>query len=195
MSTDETLTKEQKYQRDYYQDHAEERRQYAKDRWENDREYREREIQRSSDRRALERAEKGRKRFKAMVEKRKAEDPDTRCPLKTEIDGEPVWVYTTGELAREVGRSPRAIRAWLREGALPGATIWIKGRAYFSERFCKAVYAACEELFLLDGRGDKKVLKVLIIKALRKEGITYVTYEHRGDNSVRVRADDASKED
>ena len=182
----EELTPEQEYQRQYYREHKDERRDYAKDRWDNDREYREREIQRARDRRARQRADKASDRFKAMVESRRAEKDNTCCPLLTEVEEEQVLVYTSGSLSREVGRSTRAIRMWLNDGTLPGATVFIQRRAYFSERFCQAVYRACEELFYLNGRGEKKILKRLILKELAQEGITYVPTAHRGDNSVRV---------
>lgn len=198
MNNDETLTREQEYQRQYYQDNLEERRRYAQDRWRNNREYQQREIQRAKDRRALARAAKASDRFKAMVEERRAEGAETRPPLLTRVEGENVEVYTTGSLGREVGRSDRAIRMWLRDGTLPGATVFATvrndesgrdvRRAYFSKRFCAAVYKACEELFYLNGRGEKKVLKRLIMKQLHEADITFVPYEHRGDNGVRVKA-------
>lgn len=186
LMADANLTSEQKYQRDYYQQNKEDRQSYAKDRWEHDLEYREREIQRAKDRRARERASKASSRFVQMIEERRAEADDTCNPLLTDVDGEQVLVYTSGSLSREVGRSARAIRMWLNDGTLPGATVFIQRRAYFSERFCNAVYRACEELFYLNGRGEKKILKRLIVKELAKEGITYVPTAHRGDNSVRT---------
>lgn len=186
--TDENLTADQKYQKEYYREHKDDRRDYSKDRWDNEPGYRKREIQRARDRRATVRAGKATDRFRSLVEARRKDDTDVCQPLLTLVGDDKVLVYTSGSLSREIGRSPRVIRMWLQDGTLPGATVFVQRRAYFSERMSKAVYRACEELFHLNGRGEKRILKRLIARELARDKITYVPYSHRGDNSVRVLA-------
>lgn len=197
MGAEEKLTSEQTYQRQYYRDHITERKDYAQDRWENDREYRRREMQRAKDRRAQERAGKASDRFRAMVDERRGALEETRTPVRTWEGDENVMVFTAGSLAREIGRSKRAVGAWLRDGTLPGATVFLDVRCengrvvrkpFFSKQFGGAVYRACEQLFYLNGRGEKKVLKRLIRDEMTKTKIIYVPYAHRGDNSVHVRS-------
>ena len=104
----------------------------------------------------------------------------------TLIDGAPTVCYSSDTLGREIGREGRIVHMWLREGVLPGATVWVTQRhhpveakrhmrAYFSREFCESVYRACTDLFYIDGRGSKTVLKRLVQAELRNRKVGYVT--------------------
>jgi hypothetical protein len=171
---DDALSPEQKYQRDYYRTHKESRSDAHKRRWRTDPDYRQREIERARRKRAIARARDAANRFEQMVEeKRKAAKP-TRRPRLAQIDGEDVFVYTTGSVAREVGREDATIRAWLAQEVLPGPSLWIGVRAHFTEDYAKALRAACKRLLCLDGRGDLDVLKRLVREELIRRQVSFV---------------------
>jgi len=182
MSDKSHSTTEQEYQRDYYKKNKVNRTKALKERWANDAAFRETERERNQKRRGQLRAEKAGWRFHAMIHERRKRLEPTRPPRWVLIGSGPAQqVWTTGSLGREVGRSGKAIRSWLREGVLPGATVYIGGSSFFSRRFCDAVYRACERLFYLDGRGDRLVLKRLVREELAKTNTGFVP--PGGDNS------------
>ena len=189
--TEETLTPEQEYQREYYRTNKTKRKRALSERWHNDPAFRRQEQARARKRRGELRAEKAPGRFREMISEKRKVMKATRPP-RLVLTGEdaPVEVYTTGSLGREVGRSARAIRAWLHRGVLPGATAYIGGSAYFSRRYCVAVFEACERLYYLDGRGDRQVLKRLVREELSSKRISYVPHGQE-DNSDRVVLDNA----
>ena len=168
------LTAEQEYQRDYYRRNKKLRTSQLRDKWKNDPRWKEQEQERARERRGRLRAGKAQERFEEMIEEKRDAGERTRPPRPALINGEAVQVWTTGSLGREVGRSARAVRGWLRDGILPGATVFVDDAAFFSRRFCQAVYKACERLYYLNGRGEHKVLKRLIREELAEEAISFV---------------------
>jgi len=191
MTQEKTLTPEQEYQREYYRTNKAKRKRELRERWHNDPAFRRAEQERARKRRGELRAEKASDRFREMIEEKRKVMKTTRPPRLVMVGtGAPVEVYTTGSLGREVGRNARAIRAWLHKGVLPGATAYIGGSAYFSKRFCLAVFRACERLYFLDGRGDRQVLKRLVREELTKDSISYVP-RGQDDNSDRAVLDNA----
>lgn len=185
MSRAEQLTPEQEYQRDYYRAHKEERTQEISDKWQNDPRFRRKEQLRNRRRRALLRAKKAPGRLQEMIDERRAERASTRPPRfvvvggRVEGDrivgGRVVQVWTTGSLGREVGRTSRAVRDWLRSNVLPGASAFTSdGRAWFSRAFCEAVYRACKQLYFLNGRGDRRVLARLVREELDGANVHFV---------------------
>jgi hypothetical protein len=115
-----------------------------------------------------------------MVAAKRENAEDTRPPREELVNGVYMWTYTAGSLGREVGRTSRAIREWLHEGVLPGATAYIEGAAYFSIDYCAAVKEACRRIYYLDGRGFKAVLKRIIREELARRQVSYVP--PKGDN-------------
>ena len=178
--------KEKKYQRDYYLRTREDRKEAAAKRWDNDPDYRSREMERSKNKRALARGVTASDRFNAMVEARKADPPKVRPPRFVEIDGKKAWVYSTGQLAIEVGRDPETVREWIEERYLPCCSIIISGRYWFSQEFIGATVRACSELFKYDGRGDRECLRRLILGELEKAGVSYIPIGKKGE-ADRVR--------
>lgn len=170
----ERLTPDQRYQQDYYRQHRDKRTKRLRERWKNDPSFRQRERDRAKKRRGELRAERAPDRFERMVAEKLAKAEPTRPPRFVLINGKEVQVWTSGSLGREVGRSPRAIRGWLREGVLPGATAYIGDAAFFERIFCAAIWRACKRIYYLDGRGDKQVLKRIIREELAKDCVTYV---------------------
>jgi hypothetical protein len=177
--------KERLYQHKYYQNHRGDRLKNAALRWKTDADYRKRELERKKNQRALGRAETAIERFMRMVEEKRKSAKPTRKPRRVEIDGKTVDVHTTGALAREIGRDSGTVRKWLADGTLPGCTVLIGGKCWFSESFAKAVFAACKALYFLDGRGERMMLHRLILEELEKAGESYVP--RGGAESDRVR--------
>lgn len=171
---DKELTPEQLYQRKYHRENRERRAKARAERRKKDAEFREADIQRLRERRAERRREVAAEKFEQLVEEKREKLAPTRRPRFAEIDGERVFVYGTGTLAREVGREDATIRAWLSQGVLPGASVWVGRRAQFTEDYCAAVRRACRRLLLEDGRGDLEILKQLILQEFRDSEITFV---------------------
>jgi hypothetical protein len=176
--SDDQLTPAQEYQRDYYRRNKAKRTKDLSERWHNDPEFRNKERARNKRRRALNRAVPERAgRLQAMIEERRSEATPTWPPrfvvvggrVKGDriVGGKIYQVWSVGSLSREVGRTARAVRAWVSRGDIPGATCFTRdGRSWFSESFAEAVLDACEKLYFLDGRGDRKVLRRLIHEEL-----------------------------
>jgi hypothetical protein len=180
-------TSEQAYQQAYYEAHKAERTKKLRRQWREDPVFRRKERERNRSRRALLRAERAGARFADMVEARRKDKAATKPPRFITIDGEVKQVWTTGSLGREVGRTARAIRTWMRRGDLPGASAFTRdGAAWFTLEFCQAVYRACERLYYLNGRGDRKVLRRLIMEELATAGVTFIPYG--SEDSERVTA-------
>ncbi len=175
MTKKKKMTAEQEYQHDYYLRNKKKRTKTLKEAWKNDPRWRASEQERARERRGRLRSAKAGPRFEQMIKERRAAAERTRPPRFVLINRQDVQVWTSGSLGREVGRSPRTVRGWLRDGTLPGATAYVDGAAFFSHRFCQAVYLACERLYYLNGRGEHLVLKRLIREELAKEGISFVT--------------------
>jgi len=105
--------------------------------------------------------------------------PPTQVPRDVWIDGHPVRCYSSGSLAREIGRESKTIRSWLRQRVLPGATAFFdvvdtRPDAYFSEAFCTAVKKACRRLYRLDSRFPRSKLRGLILEELARAKESYI---------------------
>lgn len=171
------MSAEQSYQQEYYEAHKDERSEKLKRLWADDPVFRQKEKARNAKRRALVRAEKAKGRFEQMVEEKRHEAAPTKPPRFMMVDGEVKQVWTTGSLGREVGRSARAVRTWMRRGHLPGASVFTRdGAAWFTREFCEAVRKACKRLYYLNGRGDRRVLRRLIVEELAEAGVSYVPF-------------------
>ena len=178
-------TSEKEYQQEYYEAHKEERTAKLARLWRDDPAFRKKERDRNKRRRALIRAEKAKDRFDEMVESKRGDAAQTKPPRFVMIDGECKPVWTTGSLGREVGRSARAVRTWMRRGDLPGASVFTRdGAAWFTREFCEAVRRACERLYYFNGRGDRRVLRRLITEELAEAKVSYVQF---GDESAEQR--------
>jgi hypothetical protein len=171
---DSKLTEDQLYQRNYHRSNKVRRAKARALRRKKDTAFREADIERLRQRRADKRAEVADAKFAALVEEKRDKLSPTRRPRLVEINDERVYVFGTGTLAREVGREDATIRAWLSQGILPGASVWIGRRAQFTKQYCGAVRRACRGLLLEDGRGDLTILKQLIRQEFKDSGITYV---------------------
>jgi hypothetical protein len=176
---------DKEYQADYYQRVTKKKR---KGRWSTDTDYRENEQARARRRRALKRAQTADERFEAAILAKKAQAKGTLIPRDVWIDGDPVRCYSSGSLAREIGRESRTIRLWLRQRVLPGATVFFAVKttpdAYFSRGFCAAVKRACRRLYRLDARLPKDKLRGLVLEELAREGESYVPVGGTEDDRV-----------
>jgi len=178
--------RERNYQADYYQRVTKAKR---RGRWDTDTEYKEKEQERARRRRALERANTADKRFDEMIAMKKAraqarlvergfKHGPTLAPRDVWIDGVPVRCYSSGSLAREIGREARTIRLWLSESVLPGATAFFapttRSDAYFSVNYCAAIKRACRRLYHLDARFPRAKLRGLVLEELALVGESYI---------------------
>lgn len=176
--------RERHYQADYYQRVQKERR---RGKWHRNTDYREKEQERASRRRALKRAETADERFDAMVAAKKSRRSRTQAPRDVWIDGHPVRCYSSGSLAREIGREARTIRLWLDSTYLPGASAFLgteKPDAYFSEAFSEAIKRACRRLYRLDARFPRDKLRGLVLEELAVAGESYVPVGGAEDDRV-----------
>jgi len=182
---DDAAQKEREYQHRYYEEHKKQRSAQRKHRWRCDPEYRRRINERTRLRRAKARAETADQRFSEMVEAKKERTlarrkkgrkysmPWRKVPVGEGGAGPFTRVYSAGYLALEVGRETATVREWLTSNVLPGCSIWIGDRAFFTREFIDSVYAACERLFYLDGRGLRSVLRRLINEELVRRKVPY----------------------
>ena len=102
----------------------------------------------------------------------------TQVPRDVWIKDEPERCYSSGSLAREIGRESRTVRLWLSERVLPGATAFFAvdtvPDAYFSAGFCAAVKRACRRLYRLDARFPRSKLRGLVLEELARAGESYI---------------------
>jgi len=167
--------RERFYQRERYLLTRTERAEKAQARWWNDAEYREREIRRAQDRRALQRAEVAGSRFMARCVA-VADDADKphRPPTLVKIGTQEREVFSVAYLALRCGRRAATVRQWVEDGVLPGVSAVVGHRAKFTETFILSVAEACRRVLELDGRGDHKRLRLLVIEELERAHESYV---------------------
>lgn len=178
--------KEREYQHEYYKRRRKKLLAERRHRWRTDPKYRQRETERARQARALKRSENAKARFEAKVDEKKDLDRVPRRGRLVEIEGKREWVYTTGSLGAFIGREPNTIRAWMDQGILPGASIFIGNSRRFTRGFCLAVRAACRRLYFVSGRGERSVLRRLVMEELEKAGESYVPKGGTEEDRVRL---------
>jgi hypothetical protein len=190
------------YQRKYYLSTRKDRLKAHRQRWDTDEEFRKSALDRAKEERASVRAAKAHAKFAAMIEKARA-DEETRKRKQAErgarrprsargprkprerpyglrkvsLSGRAddlVEIYPGGTFATAIGRKTETIRDWLKASVLPGASIFLGGKAYYTESFIQAVYRACEALYFKDGNGRLDILRKLIMRELSLAGESYV---------------------
>jgi hypothetical protein len=160
------------YQSAYYRRTKPERQARNQFRWRGDPEYRRRESDRTRSKRALARAECVAARINEAVDAKRCDVEDTRVARDVFVDGRDQKCYSTGSLAREIGRDSVTVRSWLTAGVLPGASHWTNdGRAWFTADFSGVVRAAMRRLYLLDGRGPLGLLRQFVREELERAGL------------------------
>lgn len=179
----DAMDDEQRYQAEYYRDHAKKRSKARAKKWREDADYRAREINRMRERRAAERKRRGADKFEQMVAERREEEADNSKPHRrariVTVGKQRVWVWGTSKLAAAVGKTEATIRAWLASGVLPGCSVWMgrrggqRARPHFSKAFIAAVEDACRQLYVEAGRGDLDVLRRLVLYSLSEHGLVY----------------------
>lgn len=178
--------KERQYQHDYYKRRRKKLLAERRHRWRTDPSYRERETERARKARAIKRSESAEERFESKVEEKKDLERVPRRGRLVEIDGKREWTYTTGSLGAYIGREPNTIRAWMDQGVLPGASIFIGNSRRFTRGFCDAVRAACRRLYFISGRGERSVLRRLIMEELERAGESYVPKGGTEEDRIRL---------
>lgn len=169
----------------WYEKNRERRNKRRREKYHNDPDHRKKVLDGCKRRRPRLRREKAQEKFEAKLQEARereleqSEETDygggrKGLPRFVSVAGQEMWVYTSRKLAVECGRGKSTIRAWLAHEVLPGCTIVIKGRYYFSTAFIKAIRRACKRVYLIDGNGSRDVLAELIREELAKAGCSYV---------------------
>ena len=163
------------YQRDYYERTRKDRNKARRERRKSDMRFRDKSNKQQRQRRAKHRAEAAPDKLKAEVaEKFGIRGGKHRRPRYVTLGAERILVYTTGALARAIGRECATVRAWISEGVLPGCSVVIGGRCWFSERFARAVYDAIRFVMERDARTPRAMLRRVIRAKLREANVMWV---------------------
>lgn len=133
------------YQRAYYLKNKEEKLKKSKERWLSDAAYREREIARSKIKREAIKAERLKLERTKWLEKIQQVPVEpaiislstgSRLPRTVPDVG---IVYSLPVTASYCEVRPDVVLKWLREGYIPGASVWMGGRAWFTEGYMRVV--------------------------------------------------------
>jgi len=174
--------------RKWYEENRESFNANRRKRYKKDREYREAVLERSRSRRAAARRRRAEERF----ERNRSEPTPPRGATSAGRRGLPrcvrpidsvrgprddakgQWVYSTRYLADAVGRSQATVRSWLAGGVLPGSSIELGGRYWFTQPFIDAAARAVRAMYEHNGNGSRKVLAALVESELRDSGVSWV---------------------
>jgi hypothetical protein len=185
---DETAKDEVPYSRTYYLKTRKDRLAEHRKKWKADPDFRKAALDRAKEERAAVRASKAQDKFQAMIERAKGDLEKHNKKLKRQrkrpyglrkvsLTGKAadlVEVYPSGTFATAIGRKTDTIRDWIKAKVLPGASIFLGGKAYFTERFIQAVYRACEQLYFKDGNGRLEILRALVLTELANARESYI---------------------
>ena len=105
-----------------------------------------------------------------------ASPPAVKWPMKVRLDGEALWVYTSGVLALRCGRSPATIRTWVEGRVIPGCAIRIGPRYWFTRAIIDAVAEAVRKVLFLDARTPHHILKRYVRQELQEQGVSYTPF-------------------
>jgi hypothetical protein len=87
---------------------------------------------------------------------------------------QPQLVFSAGAFANKIGRTSATIRYWVDTGVLPGPSIRLGGRAYFTERYISAILKATERLYAESGVGSLDTLRRLARQELHAAGESWI---------------------
>jgi len=144
----------------YYDQNRAELAGRARDRWHNNvGGYRDRGLARAQDKRALARAKVADGKFEKRQKKMLKASPRTKRPRLTQVDDDPsaeedggVWVWSSGVLAIGCGKSPPTMRTWIEERVIPGCSIIMGDRYWFSAPMMDAIAEGILRTLYVDGR-------------------------------------------
>lgn len=163
------------YQQEYYERNRQSRNDTRKHRWRSDLDFRNRLLEQMKEKRAFARQETVDDRLieairaKEAIDEQREEESSrraTRRPRLVEINGVKKFVYSTGALAHSLGRESQTLRAWLSAGVLPGCSVVIGNKAWFTQGFGQAVFQALRRTMLLDARAPRDMLRGLVREEL-----------------------------
>jgi hypothetical protein len=183
--------------RDYFNENKDKLNRRRAVRWKEDDERRERVSQERKEKRALERAKRHGEQLQAQRESSNKYWKGRRVltPRLVRIDGAPVKVYSTGVLGRMAARTMPTIRRWISNRVIPGCS-WKDdyGRYWFSLDFCKAVKAAVERIYLIDGRCTGSTLRTLIVEELAHREVSWRSFDEKRNTKNKARKEKGGKE-
>lgn len=121
---------------------------------------------------------------------------DKRAPGGSRlVVGEPELVFSAGAFANRIGRTPATIRFWIDTGVLPGPSIRLGGRAYFTDQYISAIIKASKRLYEESGVGSLDKLKALARQELREAGQSWIPKGGTEDDRVFPKKGDLPSED
>lgn len=155
----------------------ESRSQRRRRKWREDAAFRERELARAKAERAARRAAAAPRKFREMVAAGRKRSVPTRRPRMWSPTGKTsdlVEVYPTGTFSVVIARTGDTIRDWMKRGVLPGASVWygvgVGRKAYFTQGYMNAVFAAMARVYAVDGNGRLEILRRFIVEELERAG-------------------------
>jgi predicted GIY-YIG superfamily endonuclease len=165
----------------YYEQNRDNLATRARRRWRNNEGgYRDRGLQRAQDKRALARAQVADKKFAKRRERMLKASPRTkRARLigsedPSAEDDTGTWVWSSGVLAIHCGKSPPTMRTWIEERVVPGCTIILGDRYWFSLALLEAIAEGVRKTLFIDGRGPHSKLRRYIATEIERRGVPIV---------------------
>lgn len=90
------------------------------------------------------------------------------------------WVYSSGTLAAFVGKDPSTIRTWIEERVIPGCSIEMSGRYWFTEELMRAIADGYRETLFLDGRAPHSKLRRWVRATIEERGVKFSAFPEKG---------------
>ncbi len=90
------------------------------------------------------------------------------------------WVYSSGTLAAICGKNPSTIRTWIEERVVPGCSIHMSGRYWFTEELMRAVAEGYRKTLFLDGRAPHGKLRRWVRQEIKDRGIHVEPFPPKG---------------
>jgi len=86
------------------------------------------------------------------------------------------WVYSSGVLAAICGKSPSTIRTWIENRVVPGCSIYVARKYWFTEELMRAIAEGYRKTLFVDGRAPHGVLRRWIIQTIEERGVFYTPF-------------------
>ena len=180
-------------QADWYRRKKKQRNKERREKYAKDEAHRKKVLADAKTRRAASRKETADEKFEALVkhyqeksEPQPLDGPGRRC-LPRHVRLSNGWsgkVYPTSYLSWQIGRSQETVAMWMSEKVLPGSSIEIAGRYFFSYEFIDAVELACRKLYRLSGDGRRMILRDLIAEELKNAKVSWLPFRATEDQRV-----------
>ncbi len=164
------------YHRDYYLRNRKRRKRQRKARWQNDPKFRKTQLKQMKLVRGEKRKTEAIIKLAARIAKKASAARPQRHPRLADVNGRRELVYTTGAVALRAGREPLTIRDWIADRVLPGVSIVIGNKGWFTQGYIDAVFAALRRCVMEDARTPRDLMHKYTREALREAGEKWVPF-------------------